>query len=971
MQSIHENALLPAQQEFCDHILRSKYALPGESSVSEIRQRVAKGLATDEKQEKTLLKALTNGFVPGGRINRAIGAQNATTAINCFVQPVGDSMAGHDSNGVVGITDALRQAAETMRRGGGVGYDFSDIRPMGALVKGTGSSASGPVSMMGMFNSMCQTVESAGARRGAQMAILRVDHPDIEAFIDAKKAPDALSMGLAQTEFDRLMKFVGDSKAFAGTFRSAFAKFQNFNISVAVTDKFMNAVVNGEDFDLVHVAPPADASLRTVECEDGKIRYVYRTVKAADIWAKIMRNTYGGAEPGVVFIDRVRQENNLWYCETIAACNPCGEQFLPSYGCCDLGSMILSRVITGAFTSEAKFHWDKFREVVGSAVELLDRVLDVTPWPLPEQEVEAKNKRRIGVGFFALADAMAMLGFKYNSPEAVQFAEQVAREMRDAAYMASVELAKKLGPFPLFIAEKYLRKGTFASRLPEHIQDAIRMHGIRNSHLLSIAPTGTTSMAFGDNASSGIEPIFALNQARKIRNPDGTTREVTLQNAAYRLFKAVHGEDATTDVFTTAMDLSVDDHLKIVEAVAPYIDSAISKTVNVPSAYPFEAFEHVYLRAWKKGLKGITTYRENSAIGSVLQDADRKPDTDVRTDDPDRRIELKTVSGITNALRWPNRPETPQGLPAAIYRVHHPAGDFAVTVSHYKNGRIHPVETYVCGNEQPRGLAAIAKVLSVDMRTGDAQWLKMKIDALKKTQADDAFDMVSPDSGALIRAPSLVAGFAMHIEHALNAIGALGDEGQSDMVSALIAKREPRTGPLGALSWSVDIRNDVTGDKFVMTTKEARMQDGTIRPYSLWLGGKYPRVLDGLCKVLSLDMRVSDPTWAVMKLRKLLSFGEQRGDFLAFVPGEQRQQNYPSTVAYMATVLLERYRMLGLLKDDLALAHESASRNVQNPLGEKSGVGTGMYCSACHTNSRHREGGCYVCKNCGEGGECG
>lgn len=972
MISENQTQLLPAQQEMCDQILIEKYALANESTATEIRTRVAKGLAKTKDQEREFFKVMQGGFVPGGRINRAIGAENVSTAINCFVQPIGDCMSGLDSNGIVGITDSLRQAAETMRRGGGVGYDFSEIRPLGALVKGTSSKASGPVSMMKMFDAMCTTVESAGSRRGAQMGVLRIDHPDVEMFIDAKKAPSADSLGLQKTEFDRLMTFVGENSAFRITFQSHFAKFQNFNISVAVTDKFMNAVVNDESFDLIHSAPPAGSVLKTVVGEDGKVRHVYKTVKAAELWKKIMRNTYDGADPGVIFIDRVNSDNNLWYCEVLRASNPCGEQFLPPYGACDLGHAMLSRYVADPFTSKATFRWKQYRKDVAVGVELLDRVLDVSQWPLPEQQVEAENKRRIGVGFFALADAMAMLGIKYASPEGVSFAAKVAEEQRDAAYLASVELAKKLGPFPYFNAEKYLKPGTFASRLPMHIQDAIRKHGIRNSHLLSIAPTGTTAIAFGDNASSGIEPAFALKQNRKVRQSDGTTKDVVLLNGAYRLFKTICGEDAASDVFTTALEISVDDHLRIVEAVAPFVDSAISKTVNVPGDYPFGDFEHVYMRSWRVGLKGITTYRPNQMLGVVLEDADRKATTDHRVDDPDRRIELKAVSSIASALRWPNRPDTPHGLPATIYRVPHPEGHFAITVSHYKNGRNHPVETYVSGNEQPRGLAAIAKVLSTDMRTGDAAWLRMKLDALKKTQADDAFDMVSPLSGAMVRAPSLVSGFAMHIEHALNSISALDDAGESKMVSALISKSEPLTGPSGALSWSVDIRNDVTGDKIVMTTKEARMPNGSIRPYSVWLSGKYPKVLDGLCKVLSIDMRVSDTSWAVMKLKKLLTFGEQRGDFLAFVPGEQRQQNYPSTVAYMAAVLIERYRVLGLLNDDLALAHQtahpvSASANKSTEIG----IGNGLFCKSCNTNSLHKVDGCKVCSNCGALGDCG
>lgn len=495
MQIENEVSLLPEQQGVCDQILIKKYAHPGEKSRGDICARVAAGLATNAEQERDFFKCLMGPAVLGGRINRAIGANLVTTAINCFVQPIGDSLTGRDDLGNVGITEALKQSAETMRRGGGVGYDFSNIRPKGAKVKGTGSAASGPVLYMGMFDSMCKTVESAGDRRGAQMGLLRIDHPDIELFIDCKKTPDAQSMRLPQTEFDHLMALVNTNEAFGGTFRTAFARFQNFNISVAVTNEFMNTLIADGDFDLVHRAHPGTPDPKTKSCQDGVERYVYKTVKAADLWERIMRNTYNGGDPGVVFIDHVNAANNLWYCETIASCNPCGEQFLPPYGCCDLGSVVLSRFVIGAFTRNAQFNWVGLRKCVGTIVEMLDRVLDVTEWPLPEQAIEARNKRRIGGGFTALGDALAMLGIPYGTEAAAKFAERVAMEMRDAAYLASIELAKKHGPFPFFRADEYLREGTFASTLPGHIKDSIREHGIRNSHLLSIAPTGTASLA--------------------------------------------------------------------------------------------------------------------------------------------------------------------------------------------------------------------------------------------------------------------------------------------------------------------------------------------------------------------------------------------------------------------------------------------------------------------------------------------
>ena len=956
----------PSAQQFCIDVLVEKYAaFPGEVSVDQIRQRVAT-IGKDAAQRERFLRTQREGFVSGGRINRSAGAGLDTTMINCFVQPCGDTMSGMDSNGLVGIMDALKQSAETMRRGGGVGYDFSPIRPSGALVKGTNSRASGPVSYMRVFDRMCETVESAGARRGAQMGILRVDHPDIELFIDAKKTPDFAAMGLGAKDAASLMGMITGNAGFGWSARKAFATLSNFNLSVAVTDEFMNAVINNLPFDLVHEAEPGDGTAARKVCQDGKTRYIYRTVDAVAIWNKIMFNTYNGAEPGVVFIDRVRADNNLWYAEEINACNPCGEQFLPAYGCCDLGSAMLQVCIVNPFTPKAYFDWDRFAKVVAGGVELLDRVLDVTKWPLPEQQVEAQNKRRIGVGYLGLADAMAKLGIRYDSKAGVDFTREVTTALRDNAYLASIELAKELGPFPLFDAEKYLQEGTFASRLPDHIKDAIRKHGIRNSHLLSLAPTGTIAMAFGDNASSSIEPIFSKRQERVKIMGDGTRGTFYLDNGAFREFQMLNGPDADSPLFVGALEMSVDDHLAVLEAAAPLIDSAISKTVNVPVDYPFEDFAGVYLRAWKAGLKGITTYRPSPMVGHVLADASKKESDDLRTDDPDRRVELKNVSDAATALRWPSRPVTPHGIESKTYNARHPQGDFAVVVGHYENGRKHPVEVYVAGNEQPRGLAAIAKSLSVDMRTGDAGWLRLKLDSLADTQADDAFEMHDPESGLPVRMPSLVAGFSRFVSHRLESIGALDANGDSPMVNSLFSRREPKTGPMGALGWHVDVRNDVTGDDFLLVTKEVRLDDGSVRPYSVWLSGKYPRVLDGLTKLLSIDMRVSDPKWAQMKLRKLSNFGEQRGDFLAFVPGESRQQSYPSTVAYIAALLLERYRVLGLAGDELASDSAQAVLPLEVPL-----IGTGMMCPSCKTMSAHRRDGCTQCSACGFMGACG
>lgn len=960
-----------ALQQLCQDVLLEKYAAPGETGALDIQERVSKALADDGAQQKRFLKALTSGFVPGGRINSAAGLNRVSTMINCFVQPIGDSMST-PVNGVPSIMEALAQAAETMRRGGGVGYDFSPLRPIGAVVKGTDSRASGPLSYMKVFDRSCETVESAGARRGAQMGVLRVDHPDIELFIDAKKGPDLNGMGLKSEQLGQLQTLLQSNGIFGANFNKAFAQLSNFNISVAVTDEFMNAVVNDADFDLIHEAPPHDVVISKV-CPDGVIRHVYRTVKARDIWNRIMRNTYDGAEPGVLFIDQINRDNNLRYCEKISATNPCAEQPLPPYGCCCVGSINLTKYVEEPFTKHAKFDMAGFTATVVTSVEMLDKVLDKTRWPLPQQANEASNKRRIGLGYLGLADAMAMLGIRYDTQEGAEFAASVTESMRDAAYMASVELAKKFGAFQFFDAAKYLEEGTFASRLPEKIKANILMHGIRNSHLLSIAPTGTISMAFGDNASSGIEPIFSRRVLRKKIMNDGGKEEFALDDYAYRLFKHTQGEDAESDVFVTAMEMDVAAHLRVLSAVAPFVDSAISKTVNIPSDYPFEEFNQVYLDAWKLGIKGITTYRPNMTTGAVLVSADKPADAeqssvsaDKHQDDPDRRVVLKNVPNITSVLKWPNRPDVE--AEGKTYTVRHPQGTFAIVVNHWTNGRLHPLEVYIAGVEQPRGLAAIAKTLSVDMRTDDGAWLAMKLDSLLNSSGDDGFEMKDPSTGNLVQMPSLAAGFASIVKHRLTEIGAFERQGASPMVDALFSRREPKTDSSGAMGWHVDINNHATGDDFLLYTKEVVLPGGQVRPYSVWLSGGYPKVLDGLMKMLSIDMRVSDPAWIAMKLRKLVGFGELRGDFLAQVPGSAKQQSYPSTVAYIASILLARMEALGLVNGETML-QAASSPEVTVEVSEVRA--TGQLCPQCSTMSVVKRAGCLVCENCNFHGNCG
>ena len=586
---------LTATQPISHDVLKEKYLKPGETGVEDIYRRVARALASVEpeaeraKYEALFLENLHAGAIGAGRIMSAAGTAIQATLINCFVQPVGDSIQGVDAEGYPGIYEALREAAETMRRGGGVGYDFSRIRPRNAEVKGTASMASGPCSYMNVFDQSCSTVESAGARRGAQMGVLRIDHPDVQEFITAKRTP---------------------------------GRWNNFNVSVGVPDSFMQALADDQPWELVHKAKPGAALLAQGAFQRADSLWVYGTLAARELWDSVMRSAYDFAEPGILFLDHINQDNNLGYCETIAATNPCGEQPLPPYGCCDLGPVILTRFVRHPFGFNGKpaFDFEAFAKSVSIQVRALDNVLDVTFWPLPQQQAESAAKRRVGVGFTGLGNALAMLRLRYDAADGRDMAVRIAVCLRDAAYAASVALAKEKGVFPKFDAEGYLAPGTFASRLPADLQQAIRAHGIRNSHLLSIAPTGTVSLAFADNASNGIEPAFSWMYKRKKRESDGSTTEYAVEDHAWRLYRELGGDvDKLPDYFVSALEMSAASHIAMMEAVQPFIDTAISKTVNVPATYPYGDFKDLYQQAWQARLKGLATYRPNAILGSVLE----------------------------------------------------------------------------------------------------------------------------------------------------------------------------------------------------------------------------------------------------------------------------------------------------------------------------------------------------------------
>jgi ribonucleoside-diphosphate reductase alpha chain len=548
-----------------------KYRLKGASgelldrTIEDTWRRVAEALAAVEREPAKwagrFYAAMEDfAFLPAGRVIAGAGTKRSVTLFNCFVM-------GEIPDDMGGIFAHLREAALTMQQGGGIGYDFSTLRPRGAPVKGVGADASGPLSFMDVWDAMCRTIMSAGYRRGAMMATLRCDHPDIEAFIEAKHEPGRLRM---------------------------------FNLSVLVTDAFMQAVEENAPWQLAF---------------DGT---VWKVLPARELWDKIMRATYAYAEPGVIFIDRINRSNNLHYCETITSTNPCGEQPLPAYGACLLGSINLARLVIDPFTDGARLDLDRLGRLVPDAVRMMDNVIDVSQFPLPQQREEAQKKRRIGLGVTGLADALTMCGLRYGSAKAVAATEAWLAAIERAAYLASAALAAEKGPFPLFDRERYL-EGERIAAFPPELREAIAKNGMRNALLTSVAPTGTISL-FADNVSSGLEPVFSFRYTRNILMPDGSRREEEVADYAYRLYQRLKGGAAPLpEYFVDAEGLTPEDHLVMQAAVQKHVDSGVSKTINLPADIPFERFKDIYQQAYALGCKGCTTYRPNEVTGAVLE----------------------------------------------------------------------------------------------------------------------------------------------------------------------------------------------------------------------------------------------------------------------------------------------------------------------------------------------------------------
>jgi ribonucleoside-diphosphate reductase alpha chain len=698
-----------------------------DASVEDSWRRVARALAAVEAEPETwearFLAALEDfRFLPAGRILAGAGTGRSVTLFNCFVM-------GTISDSMEGIFESLKEAALTMQQGGGIGYDFSTIRPRGAEVKSVAADASGPLSFMDVWDAMCRTIMSAGSRRGAMMATMRCDHPDIEEFVAVKRDPARLRM---------------------------------FNLSVLVTDAFMEAIKTGGPWDLQF---------------GGK---VYRTVEARDLWNRIMRATYDYAEPGVIFIDRINAMNNLRYCETISATNPCGEQPLPPYGACLLGSVNLARLVEEPFEDGARLDSGALDELVRVAVRMMDNVVDVSRFPLPRQAEEARAKRRIGLGVTGLADALLMLGLRYGTQEAAAQVEAWMHAIARSAYLASVDLAREKGPFPLFDAEAFLASGTMQA-MDEDLREAVRTHGIRNALLTSVAPTGTISLYAG-NVSSGIEPVFAYSYNRKVLQKDGSRSEEEVVDYAVQMWRDRFGDAPLPEHFVNAQTLLPLEHVRMQAAAQKWVDSSISKTINCPADIDFEDFKEVYLAAYDSGCKGCTTYRPNEVTGAVLSVSESRevvPEADKGAD----------VVYISEPL------DRPHALDGATYKLKWPVSEHAIYITINDivvGGRRRPFEIFINSKnmEHYAWTVALTRMISaVFRRGGDVSFVVEELKAV--------FD---PRGGAWMEGryiPSILAAIGGVIERHLIEIGFIDGEGlglKSDPRAELMAVGEAPSG---------------------------------------------------------------------------------------------------------------------------------------------------------------------------------
>lgn len=709
---------------------------PIDVTVEDSWRRIARDLARAEDKpdvwEEKFFEALEDfKYLPAGRITAGAGTARQVTLFNCFVMgTVPDSMAG--------IFDMLKEAALTMQQGGGIGYDFSTVRPRGADVKGVAADASGPLSFMDVWDAMCRTIMSAGSRRGAMMATMRCDHPDVEAFITAKS----------------------DS-----------ARLRMFNMSVLISDAFMEAVKADGPWELQF---------------DGKI---YHTVQARDLWNKIMQATYEFAEPGVIFIDRINKANNLSYIENICATNPCGEQPLPPYGACLLGSINMARLVSNPFEANAELNQAAMQELVATAVRMMDNVVDVSKFPLEAQAAEAKAKRRIGLGVTGLADALLMLGLEYGSDAAARQTDQWLHGIARAAYLASVDLAKEKGAFPLFDAEAYLASGNMMN-MDDDVREAIREHGIRNALLTSIAPTGTISLYAG-NVSSGIEPVFAYAYTRKVLQKDGSRTEEEVVDYAVQMWRDKFGDKALPDYFVNAQTLPPSAHVKMQAAAQKWIDSSISKTINCPEDISFDDFKDVYMQAWDQGCKGCTTYRPNDVTGSVLsvsESADTAPgETASAPHESDQGENGAEVVYMSEPL------DRPQSLEGHTYKLKWPDSEHAIYLTINDiiiSDHRRPFEVFINSKNMEHyawTLALTRMISAVFRRGGDVSFVVEELKAV--------FD---PRGGAWVQGkyiPSILAAIGGVIETHMIKTGFIEGEGmglKADPKAEVVTLNTPR-----------------------------------------------------------------------------------------------------------------------------------------------------------------------------------